>query len=151
MTGKRLEVELTVRAADEIRSPGFEIVHHIDNVVDPYARERGINEFAVVTEDVLEMKLRAVVRADGGGEASARHRGRSAGGAALGHLDDANAGLRAFECGHGAGRAAANDQHVGLVMFDGNFEAREFGLHCHLCCVRPLRFQRRRLRRHRQR
>ena len=31
---------------------------------------------------------------------------------------------RAFECGHGAGRAAADDQHVGLVMFDGNFEAR---------------------------
>jgi hypothetical protein len=28
-----------------------------------------------------------------------------------------------------------------LVMFDGNFEAREFGLHCHLCRVKPLRFQ----------
>ena len=66
----------------------FEIIHHIDNVVDPYARKRGIDEFAVVTEDVLEMKLRAVVRADGGGEASARYRGRSAGGASLGHLDE---------------------------------------------------------------
>jgi hypothetical protein len=43
------------------------------------------------------LKLRAVVRAHGGGEASARHRGRSAGGAALGHLDDANVGLRTFE------------------------------------------------------
>ena len=83
VTGKRLEVELTIRAADEIRAPGLEIVHHIDNIVDPHARERGIDELAVVTEDVLEMKLWAVVRAHGGGETSTRHRSRSAGGAPL--------------------------------------------------------------------
>ena len=72
------------------------------------------------------MQLRAVVLAHGGGEASARHRGGAAGGAALGHLDDGNARFRAFKRGHGAGGAAADDQHVGLVLYDGNFEAIAF-------------------------
>ena len=49
VTGKRLEIELAVRAADEIRAPGFEIVHHINNVVDPHTRKLGIDEFAAVT------------------------------------------------------------------------------------------------------
>ena len=49
VAGKRLEVEPAIRAADEIRAPGFEIVHHIDDVVDPDARELGIDQFAAVT------------------------------------------------------------------------------------------------------
>ena len=76
------------------------------------------------------MQLRAVVLAHGGGEAAARHRGRAAGGAALGHLDDGDAGLGAFERGHGSGGAAADDQHVGLVADDGNVEAHRL-----LCCI----------------
>ena len=99
-------------------------MHHVDDVVDPDARQLGIDQLAAVLEDVLEMQLGTVVLAHGGGEAAARHRGRAAGGAALGHLDDANAGFGTFECGHGAGRAAADDQHVGFVTHDRDIVRR---------------------------
>ena len=75
------------------------------------------------------MQLRAVVLAHGGGEAAARHRGGAAGGAPLGHLDDGDAGLGAFERGHGSGGAAADDQHVGLVSLDRELSSR-IGLLC---------------------
>ena len=123
VAGKLLEIKLAVGAADEFRAPGFEIVHHVNNVVDPDAGKLGIDQFAAVFEDVVKVKLRAVVLAHGGGEAAARHRGRTAGGAALGHLDDINTGLGAFKRGHGAGRAAADDQHIGFMTLDGNPEA----------------------------
>ena len=60
------------------------------------------------------MKFRTVVLAHGGGESAPRDGRRAACGAALGHLDDGHARVRAFESGHGAGRAAADDQHVGV-------------------------------------
>jgi hypothetical protein len=68
------------------------------------------------------MRLRAVVFTHGSSEAAARDRRRAAGGAALGRLDDAYSGLRAFECSHGSGCAATDDQNVGLVANDWNVE-----------------------------
>src|SRR3989304_10453488 len=123
VAGKHLEVEPTVRVADELRPPGFEIVHHVDDIVDPDARELRIYQFAAVFQDVLEMKFRAVVLAHGGGQASARHGDRAARGATLGYLDDCNARFRAFKCGHGASRAAPDDQYVGFVAYNRNVEA----------------------------
>src|ERR1700675_1598044 len=97
-------------------------MHDVDDVVDPDARELGIDQFAAVLEDVLNVKLGTVVLAHGGGEASTRHSGRAAGSAALGHLNDGDASFCAFECGHGAGCPAADDQHIGLVVHHRNVE-----------------------------
>ena len=88
MARKHFEVEPAVRAADEFRPPGFEIAHHVDDVINPDACEIRIDQFPAVLEDILQMKFGAVVLAHGGGEASARYRGRAAGGAAFGHLGD---------------------------------------------------------------
>jgi hypothetical protein len=111
-------------------------MHHVDDVVDPDARELGIDQLPAVLEDVSKVKLGAVPLAHGGAEAAARHRGRAAGGAALGHLDDGDAGFRAFECGHGAGRAAADDQHVCLVVRHGNVEVTMSARLGHIRCAR---------------
>ncbi len=55
------------------------------------------------------MKLGAVILAHGRREAAACHRRRTAGGAALGDLDDANGSFGTFERGHRAGGSAADD------------------------------------------
>ena len=70
MTGKCLEVQSAVSVTHELCPPGFEIVDHIDNVVDPHVREVGIDQLAAMLEDVLEMKLRIVIPAHGGCESS---------------------------------------------------------------------------------
>ena len=127
VAGKRLEVEPAVSAAHKLRSPGFQIVHDVDDVVHPHARELGIDQLPAVFEDILKMKLRTVVIAHGGREAASRHRGRAAGGAALGHLDDGDARVSAFERSHGTGGTAADDQHVGLVPLNGNIKAKGHG------------------------
>jgi len=69
------------------------------------------------------MQLRAVILAHCGGEAASRHCSRAAGGTSLGHLDDGNASLGALERSHGPGGAAADDQDVGFVTYDGNVES----------------------------
>jgi hypothetical protein len=46
---KFLEIESAVGAADEFRPPGFEIVHHVNNVVDPDAGKLGIDQLATVS------------------------------------------------------------------------------------------------------
>src|SRR5262245_53165176 len=120
MARKILEVERAVSAAHELGAPGFEIMHHVDNVVDPDARELGVDQFAAVFQNVLKMQLGAVILAHGGGEAAARHRGRAAGGAALGHLNDPDIGLRTFERCHGAGGPATDDQNVGVMADHGD-------------------------------
>ena len=66
------------------------------------------------------MQFGAIVLAHGGCESAPGHGGCAAGGAALGHLNDGNAGVGAFESGHGAGRATADNEHVGAIANDGN-------------------------------
>src|SRR6516164_6092976 len=117
---KRLEVQLAVRRAHELRSPGFEVMHHVNNVVDTDAREFRINEFTAMLDDVVEMEFRAIILAHCSGKAPTRHRSRAAGSAALRHLNDRNAGFGTFECGHTTRSTATDDQYVGLVMLDGN-------------------------------
>src|SRR5262245_26172544 len=117
---KRLEIQLAVRGAHELSSPGFEIMHHINNVIDPDARELRINEFTAMLDDVVEMKLRAIILAHCSGKSPTRHCSRAAGSAALRHLDDRNAGFGTFECGHTTRSAATDDQYVGLAVLDGN-------------------------------
>ena len=119
---KHLEVERTVRAADEVGAPGLEIADHLNDVVYPDSRELGIDQFAAVFQDVLEMELGAVILAYGGRETATSDRRSAAGGTALGHLDDRNARFRAFKSGHGASRAAADDENVGVVTDDGNLK-----------------------------
>src|SRR5262245_4320957 len=123
MAGKILEVECAVGAAHELRAPGFEIAYHVDDVVDPDARELRNDQFAAVLQDVRKMQLGAVIPAHSGGEAAARHRGRATGGAALGDLNDPDARFRAFERGHGAGGPAADDQNVSVMANQRDFRA----------------------------
>src|ERR1700678_4153554 len=120
---EHLEVERTVGAADELRAPSFEIAHHLDNVVYPDTRELRIDQFAAVFEDVLEMELGAVVLAYRGCETAARDRRTAAGSAPLGHLDHRNARFRALKRGHGARRAPAHNEHIGVVTDHRNVEA----------------------------
>src|SRR5262249_51438332 len=117
---KRLEGQLAVPGAHELRSQRFEIMHHVNNVVDPDARELRINEFTAMLYDVVEMKFRTIILAHCSGKAPTRHRSRAAGSAALRHLNDRNASFGTFECGHTTRSTTADDQYVGLVMLDGN-------------------------------
>ena len=110
-------------------------MHHADDVVDPDAREVGIDEFAAVLEDILKVQFRAVIFAHCRGKSAARHRGRAAGGAPLGDLDDGDAGFRAFKCRHGAGRAAANDQYIRRMAYYRNIKLT--GAACHLVGESP--------------
>src|SRR5580704_2812356 len=115
VAGKHLEVERTVGAANEVRSPRFEIAHHLNDVVDPDSRQLRIDQFAAVFQDVLEMELGAVILAYRGCETAACDCGSTAGGTALGHLDYRYACFRALKRSHGASRAATNDENIGVV------------------------------------
>jgi hypothetical protein len=40
----------------------------------------------------------------------------------LGRLDYPDTRICAFKCGHGACRTTTNDQHIGFMAYDWNFE-----------------------------
>src|SRR5262249_21421668 len=150
VTGKRLEIELPVRPSDKFCPPGFEIAHYINDVMDPCARQVRIDQLATMLENILQMKLGAVIFAYSSREASACHGRGAAGGATLGHLDNGNASLGTFKRGHGAGCSAADDQHIGLMTVDGYLKAIEISATCHCFRIKTLRFRQMHSRRHRQ-
>src|SRR5262249_56645250 len=106
-------------------------MHDINDVVDPYARQLGFDQLATVLENIPEMKLGAVILAHGSRKASACHRRRTAGGAALCDLDNGNVSVYTLKRGHCAGCSAADDQHVSLMTPDGYLRTIGVGTTCH--------------------
>src|SRR5262245_41399247 len=101
-------------------------------------------------ENILEMKLGAVILAYGSREASACYRRRAACGATLSHLDNGNASLGTLKRGHRAGCAAADDQHISLMTLDGYLKTIEISATCHFFRIKSLRFRQMHSRKHRQ-
>ena len=124
VVGEHLEVELAIVAGHEFGAPGAQVLDHADDVADPGRGQLGVDELAAVPQNLLEVKRRAVAWAQGRGEASAGDGGGAAGRSPLARQNDADAGVGAFEAGHGARRPAADDEDVGHVVFDRKMKSR---------------------------